>query len=98
MAWQVKSSMIILVLNLEKIKILKYVVMFDPLDGSSNIYVNAPIGTIFAIYRRGQRNPNGECTLEDFLQKGSANSCWIHQIYWSIMLLVIQLAMEWLYT
>jgi len=30
----------------------KYVVLFDPLDGSSNIDVNAPIGTIFAIYRR----------------------------------------------
>jgi fructose-1,6-bisphosphatase I len=30
----------------------KYVVLFDPLDGSSNIDVNASIGTIFAIYRR----------------------------------------------
>ncbi|HQE12667.1 MAG TPA: class 1 fructose-bisphosphatase, partial [Flavipsychrobacter sp.] len=30
----------------------KYVVLFDPLDGSSNIDVNASIGTIFSIYRR----------------------------------------------
>jgi fructose-1,6-bisphosphatase I len=30
----------------------KYIVLFDPLDGSSNIDVNASIGTIFAIYRR----------------------------------------------
>ncbi len=47
----------------------KYVVLFDPLDGSSNIDVNASIGTIFAIYRRV--SPLGEpCTQEDFLQKG----------------------------
>src|SRR3972149_510541 len=30
----------------------KYVLMFDPLDGSSNIDVNASIGTIFSIHRR----------------------------------------------
>lgn len=47
----------------------KYVVLFDPLDGSSNIDVNAPIGTIFSIYRRV--SPIGQpCTLEDFLQPG----------------------------
>ncbi len=47
----------------------KYVVMFDPLDGSSNIDVNASIGTIFCIYRRV--SPLGKpCTKEDFLQKG----------------------------
>ena len=47
----------------------KYVVLFDPLDGSSNIDVNAPIGTIFSIYRR--ISPLGQpCTMDDFLQKG----------------------------
>ena len=47
----------------------KYVVLFDPLDGSSNIDCNASIGTIFAIYRR--ITPRGECcTREDFLQAG----------------------------
>jgi fructose-1,6-bisphosphatase I len=48
----------------------KYVVVCDPLDGSSNIDVNVSVGTIFGIYRR--LTPiNGPCTEEDFLQKGS---------------------------
>jgi fructose-1,6-bisphosphatase I len=48
----------------------KYVVAMDPLDGSSNISSNIPIGTIFAIYRR--KSPVGSPpTMEDFLQKGS---------------------------
>lgn len=48
----------------------KYVVVFDPLDGSSNIDVNVSVGTIFGIYRR---NSSGDqpITKEDFLQKGS---------------------------
>ena len=46
-----------------------YVVLFDPLDGSSNIDVNASIGTIFAIYRRV--TPLGQTVTEaDFLQSG----------------------------
>lgn len=48
----------------------KYVVVFDPLDGSSNIDVNVSVGTIFGIYRRIS-DPKGPCKLEDFLQKGS---------------------------
>ena len=47
----------------------KYVVVFDPLDGSSNIDVNVSVGTIFGIYRRIS-DPDGPCKLEDFLQKG----------------------------
>ena len=47
----------------------KYVVLIDPLDGSSNIDVNVSVGTIFSIYRRV--TPIGSpVTLEDFLQKG----------------------------
>lgn len=47
----------------------KYVVLMDPLDGSSNTDVNMPIGTIFSIYRR--ISPLGKpCTKADFLQKG----------------------------
>ena len=47
----------------------KYVVLIDPLDGSSNIDVNVSVGTIFSIYRR--KTPAGTpVTLEDFLQKG----------------------------
>ncbi|PHI21651.1 class 1 fructose-bisphosphatase [Lewinellaceae bacterium SD302] len=48
----------------------KYVVLIDPLDGSSNIDVNAPVGTIFSIYRRV--SPVGTpVTEEDFLQPGN---------------------------
>ena len=47
----------------------KYVLLMDPLDGSSNIDVNVSVGTIFSIYRRV--SPLGTpVTEEDFLQKG----------------------------
>lgn len=47
----------------------KYVVLMDPLDGSSNIEVNVSVGTIFSIYRR--TSPVGSpVTIEDFLQPG----------------------------
>ncbi|MBI2271788.1 MAG: class 1 fructose-bisphosphatase [Bacteroidetes bacterium] len=47
----------------------RYVVAFDPLDGSSNIDVNVSVGTIFSIYRRVSLNGPG--TLEDFMQRGT---------------------------
>tara|TARA_R110002072_G_scaffold22615_1_gene79223 strand:+ start:38518 stop:39522 length:1005 start_codon:yes stop_codon:yes gene_type:complete len=48
----------------------KYVVLIDPLDGSSNIDVNVSVGTIFSVYRRV--TPSGTpVTLEDFLQPGN---------------------------
>lgn len=47
----------------------KYVLLMDPLDGSSNIDVNVSVGTIFSIYRRV--SPAGTpVTKEDFLQRG----------------------------
>lgn len=47
----------------------KYVVLFDPLDGSSNIDVNVSIGTIFSIFRR--KSEEGTLANEaDMLQKG----------------------------
>jgi fructose-1,6-bisphosphatase I len=46
----------------------KYILLYDPLDGSSNVDFNMPVGTIFAIYRR--RTEGGPATLEDFLQPG----------------------------
>jgi fructose-1,6-bisphosphatase I len=46
----------------------KYVLLYDPLDGSSNIDFNVSTGTIFAIYRR--RTIGGPGTIEDCLQKG----------------------------
>jgi len=50
----------------EKYPTGKYVLLFDPLDGSSNIDFNIPTGTIFAIYRRISRSGGG--TLKDCLQ------------------------------
>ncbi len=46
----------------------KYILLYDPLDGSSNIDFNVPVGTIFAIYRR--LSEDGPGTMEDFLQPG----------------------------
>lgn len=47
----------------------KYIIAMDPLDGSSNIDVNASIGTIFSVFRR--TSPlGGPVTMEDVLQKG----------------------------
>lgn len=46
----------------------KYLLLFDPLDGSSNIDVNVPVGTIFSILRKITDGPDG--TLEDVLQAG----------------------------
>jgi len=45
-----------------------YVLVFDPLDGSSNIDMNVSIGTVFGIYRR--KTAEGRGTLEDVLQPG----------------------------
>ncbi len=47
----------------------KYVVLIDPLDGSSNIDVNVGVGTIFSIYRR-VTEPGAPVEMKDFLQKG----------------------------
>lgn len=46
----------------------KYVLLFDPLDGSSNIDNNVGVGTIFSIFRR--KSESGRGTLEDCLQRG----------------------------
>src|SRR5436189_378583 len=65
----------------------KYVVMFDPLDGSGNIDVNASIGTIFGVYRRVSelRKP---CTKEDFLQPGINQVAAGYIVYGSSTILV----------
>jgi fructose-1,6-bisphosphatase I len=52
----------------EKYPTGKYVMLFDPLDGSSNIDYNVGIGTIFSIFRR--ISSEGPGTLQDCLQKG----------------------------
>jgi fructose-1,6-bisphosphatase I len=71
----------------EQAKNGKYVVLFDPLDGSSNIDVNVSIGTIFSIYRR--ISPVGtEATLEDMLQLGTAQVAAGYVLYGSSTMLV----------
>jgi fructose-1,6-bisphosphatase I len=65
----------------------KYVLMFDPLDGSSNIDVNASIGTIFSIHRRiTNHSPDGR--LEDCLQRGSDQIAAGYFIYGSSTMMV----------
>jgi len=49
-------------------KVGKYILLIDPLDGSSNIDVNISIGSVFSIYRR--KSSQGPGTLEDCLQPG----------------------------
>jgi len=64
----------------------KYVLMFDPLDGSSNIDVNISIGTIFSIHRR--RTASGPGTVEDCLQRGTEQVAAGYVIYGSSTMLV----------
>lgn len=65
----------------------KYVVLFDPLDGSSNIDVNVSVGTIFSIYRRVSEESK-ECKLEDFLQPGVEQVAAGYVIYGTSTILV----------
>jgi fructose-1,6-bisphosphatase I len=65
----------------------KYVVLFDPLDGSSNIDVNVSIGTIFSIYRRTS-DLGSEATLEDMLQAGDKQIAAGYVLYGSSTMLV----------
>lgn len=64
----------------------KYVLMFDPLDGSSNIDANVSIGTIFSIHRKKSAGVEGK--LEDCLQKGSDQVAAGYIIYGSSTMLV----------
>lgn len=64
-----------------------YVVLFDPLDGSSNIDVNVSIGTIFSIYRRISK-PGAKATLQDMLQPGTAQVAAGYVLYGSSTILV----------
>ena len=65
----------------------KYVILTDPLDGSSNIDVNGAVGTIFSIYRR--ISPVGTpVTLEDFMQPGNRQVAAGYIVYGSSTMLV----------
>lgn len=65
----------------------KYVILFDPLDGSSNIDANISIGTIFSIYKR--LSPDGTPgTMEDCLQPGINQVAAGYVVYGSSTILV----------
>jgi len=65
----------------------KYVIVFDPLDGSSNIDANVSIGTIFGIYRRVTDSKNA--VEADFLQEGCKLAAAGYAIYGSSTMLVL---------
>ena len=64
----------------------KYIVCIDPLDGSSNIDCNVAVGTIFSIYRR--KSVDGMATIDDVLQKGTAQVAAGYVIYGSSTMIV----------
>ncbi len=65
----------------------KYVVLYDPLDGSANIDVNVSIGTIFSVHRR--RSPEGTPgTLADCLQNGRTQAAAGYVLYGSSTMMV----------
>ncbi|MDO8942437.1 MAG: class 1 fructose-bisphosphatase, partial [Desulfobacterales bacterium] len=65
----------------------KYLLVFDPLDGSSNIDVNLTVGTIFSILRAP--NPGANASLEDFLQPGTQQVCAGLALYGPATMLVL---------
>lgn len=71
----------------ERAQNAKYILMTDPLDGSSNIDVNVSVGTIFSIYKRV--SPIGTpVVLEDFLQEGRKQVAAGYVVYGSSTMLV----------
>jgi fructose-1,6-bisphosphatase I len=64
-----------------------YIVLMDPLDGSSNIDVNIPVGTIFSVVRRTTPS-NSNPEMSDFLQTGNAVIAAGYVLYGSSTMLV----------
>ena len=65
-----------------------YILLFDPLDGSSNIDVNVSIGTIFGIYKRQVSRQSGEILLSEVLQPGIKQMAAGYFIYGSSTIMV----------
>jgi len=72
--------------HLPKTENEKYIIAMDPLDGSSNIDVNASIGTIFSVYKR--KSKSGTPTLDDCLQAGNQQVAAGYVIYGSSTMLI----------
>lgn len=64
----------------------EFLLLFDPLDGSSNVNVNISVGTIFSVLHNPQQSSAPE--LEDFLQPGSAQVCAGYALYGTSTMLV----------
>jgi fructose-1,6-bisphosphatase I/sedoheptulose-1,7-bisphosphatase len=69
----------------------KYLLVFDPVDGSSNLDVNVSVGSIFSILRAPQAVIDGkrEITTEDFLQPGAAQVAAGYAIYGPVTMFVL---------
>jgi fructose-1,6-bisphosphatase I len=65
----------------------KYLMVFDPLDGSSNVDINISVGTIFSILRA--QVPNRAASEADFLQPGVKQVCAGYALYGSSTMLVL---------
>ena len=65
-----------------------YILLFDPLDGSSNIDVNVSIGTIFGIYRKESKETDVDFLLSDVLQPGIRQVAAGYFIYGSSSMMV----------
>ena len=70
----------------EHFKCGKYMLLFDPLDGSSNIDVNVPVGTIFSVLRKTGESPRA--TVADMLQPGYQQVAAGYVVYGSSTMLV----------
>jgi fructose-1,6-bisphosphatase I len=66
----------------------KYLLIYDPLDGSSNIDVNGTVGTIFSILRRPE-GASGEPAEEEFLQAGVQQVCAGYAMYGPSTMMVL---------
>ncbi len=73
----------------DKYPLGKYLLLFDPLDGSSNVDVNISVGSIFSILRAPV--PNRPAGLNDFLQPGVKQVCAGYALYGSSTMLVLTL-------
>lgn len=67
-----------------------YLLLFDPLDGSSNIDVNISVGTIFSVLEKKSGSDTKACT-EDFLLPGTDQVCAGYALYGPSTLLVLTL-------
>ena len=65
-----------------------YIILFDPLDGSSNIDVNVSIGTIFGVYTKESEETDIDCLLNDVLQPGMNQVAAGYFIYGSSTMMV----------